>query len=255
MKITILLPVYNSIKYLERSVTSALNQDYDNYDIHIYDNGSTDGSLERARSLEVEHERITVHEVPNIYKNSFREAVDHAFQNVDTDYITFLCSDDYIEPQYLSNCMRIIAHDPEKIRCVQSALISDKSDIAPEFHAGLPDIITHTYKSLEEFKALCLEKSPVTSPSVIYNKNLYPLMNWSPHGGEAHRHSDIQEAGAGDYDTFCGFAHQGVFIYPVPVCLGYHYCWHPNQCTWGVHQENYNYDKMIQNYWKNKWTS
>ena len=66
MKITILLPVYNSIKYLERSVTSALNQDYDNYDIHIYDNGSTDGSLERARSLEVEHERITVHEVPNI---------------------------------------------------------------------------------------------------------------------------------------------------------------------------------------------
>ena len=82
-------------------------------------------------------------------------------------------------------------------------------------------------------------------------------MNWSPHGGPAHRHHDIKEGGAGDYDTFCNFADNGVFIYPVTACLGYYYRWHPDQCTWRVHEKKktVNYDKIIQEYWKNKWTT
>ena len=89
MKIVILLPCYNSKEYLQECVQSALAQDYDNYEIHAYDNGSTDGSLEYLREIEQRNDLFIVHEVPNIYKNSFREAVDHAFQTLDTDYITF----------------------------------------------------------------------------------------------------------------------------------------------------------------------
>jgi len=102
---------------------------------------------------------------------------------------------------------------------------------------------------------LCMKKSPVISPTVVYNKNLYPLMNWSPHGGPAHRAHDLQEAGAGDYDTFCNFADNGVFIYPVPKFLGYYYRWHEKQCTWSVVEEKKktNYDRIIQDYWKKKW--
>ena len=245
MKIVILLPCYNSKEYLKQSVQSALSQDYDNYEVHAYDNGSTDGSLEYLREIEKKNSLFTLHEVPNIYKNSFREAVDHSFQNLDTDYITFLCSDDYLDPKYLSNCMNIVSHDPEKIRCIQSPII------------GVPNNIqnSHQYSSLKEFKELCMTRSPVISPTVVYNKNLYPLMNWSPHGGPAHRANNLQEAGAGDYDTFCNFADNGVFIYPVPKFLGYYYRWHPKQCTWSVIDEKktVNYDKIIQDYWKKKW--
>ena len=246
MKITILLPCYNSIEFLEQCVQSALSQDYENYDIHAYDNGSTDGSLEYLRKIEQSNEKFVVHEVPNIYKNSFREAVDHVFQNADTDYITFLCADDYIDSAYLSNCMEIISLDPEKIRCIQSPIV------------GVPNNIQdfHQYKSLKEFRELCMKKSPVMSPTVVYNKNLYSLMDWSPHGGPAHRASNLQEAGAGDYDTFCNFADNGVFIYPVPRFLGYYYRWHQKQCTWKVIEEKKetDYDKIIQEYWKKKWT-
>jgi glycosyltransferase involved in cell wall biosynthesis len=245
MKITILLPCYNSKDYLQQCVESALAQDYHNYDIHAYDNGSTDGSLEYLHEIERNNDLFIVHEVPNIYKNSFREAVDHAFQNLDTDYITFLSADDYLDPEYLSNCMNIISHNPEKIRCIQSPIV------------GVPNGIlnSHQYKNLKEFKALCMKKSPVISPTVVYNKNLYPLMNWSPHGGPAHRAHDLQEAGAGDYDTFCNFADNGVFIYPVPKFLGYYYRWHEKQCTWSVVEEKKktNYDRIIQDYWKKKW--
>ena len=246
MKIVILLPCYNSKEYLQECVQSALAQDYDNYEIHAYDNGSTDGSLEYLREIEQRNDLFIVHEVPNIYKNSFREAVDHAFHTLDTDYITFLCADDYLEPKYLSNCMKIISHNPEKIRCIQSPIV------------GVPNNTqnSHHYKSLKEFKELCMIRSPVISPTMVYNKNLYPLMNWSPHGGPAHRAHNLQEAGAGDYDTFCNFADNGIFIYPVPKFLGYYYRWHQKQCTWSVIEEKkkINYDEIIQEYWKNQWT-
>ena len=142
-KITILLPCYNSGEFIRQSVLSALHQTYENYDIHAYDNGSTDGSLEYLRTIEKENENFIVHEVPNIYKNSFREAVDHAFQNIDTDYITFLSADDYLDLDYLKKCMKIISHDPEKIRCVQSQIVGvhEKSTGAPR---------GHFYKSIEE---------------------------------------------------------------------------------------------------------
>jgi len=248
VKIVILIPCYNSLKYLEECFDSALKQTYTNYEIHAYDNGSTDGTLERLRELEQEHDIVKLHEVPNIYKNSFREAVDHSFQNLDTDYITFLCSDDYLSPDYLSNCMRIISHDPARIKCIQSYIIGVSNNISnsPEgFY----------YKNLEEFKKLCMHRSPVMTPTVVYSKELYPLMNHSPYGGPAHRESGLQEAGAGDYDTFCNFAHHGVMIYPVNTFLGYYYRWHPEQCTWSVQEEKkaIDYDKTIQEYWKYKW--
>ena len=248
MKITILLPCLNSIKYLEDAVRSALAQDYDNYDIHAYDNGSTDGSLQYLRQIASENDNFILHEVPNIYKNSFREAVDHCFQEVDTDYITFLCADDYIDKSYLSNCMKIVAHDPDKIKCIQSPITGVLDGVKQPS-------TKHYYKSISEFKHMCMQRSPVSSPSVVYSKDLYPLMNWSPHGGPAHREAELQEAGAGDYDTFCNFADNGIFIYPVTKFLGYYYRWHTEQCTWKVIEEKkkINYDEVIQRYWKNKW--
>jgi len=236
------------MKYLEHCVNSALQQTYDNYEIHIYDNGSTDGTLERIFELEKEHQKIIVHQVPNIYKNSFREAVDHAFQNLDTDYITFLCSDDYLSPDYLTNCMKIISHDPEKIKCIQSYIAGDHDGT---IHAPQG----YFYKSIEEFKKLCMERSPVMTPTVVYSKDLYPLKKWSPYGGPAHKKNNVVEAGAGDYDMFCNFADNNVFIYPVNTFLGYYYRWHSGQATWKVIEEKkeLDYDQMIQKYWKNKW--
>lgn len=237
------------MRYIEPCLNSALTQDYHNYDVHAYDNGSTDGTLEYIRELEQKHAHLTVHEVPNVYKNSYREAHDHAFQNIETDYITYLASDDYLDTKYLSKCMRVILHDPEKIKCIQSGIIS------VDENGAFRNKSTHSYKNINDFKQQCMLRSPVNTPTMIYHKSLYSLMNWAPYGGEAHKHHKVQEAGAGDYDMFCGFADNDVFIYPVNTCFGYYYRWHPEQCTWQVINEKkiFNYDEMIQNYWKKKW--
>jgi glycosyltransferase involved in cell wall biosynthesis len=49
--ISIILPVYNGIKYLEQSVVSVLNQQYDNFEFLIVDDCSDDGSWEYLQSL------------------------------------------------------------------------------------------------------------------------------------------------------------------------------------------------------------
>ena len=99
--------------------------------------------------------------------------------------------------------------------------------------------------------------SPVNTPTMIYNTDLYNLMKWTPYGGEAHKANDIEEGGAGDYDIFCGFAENNIFIYPVKACFGYYYRWHPNQCTWDVIKQKkrgeVDYEKIIQDYWREKW--
>ena len=51
-KVSIIIPVYNVEKYLEKCLDSIINQSYKNLEIIIIDDGSTDNSLEIAKEYE-----------------------------------------------------------------------------------------------------------------------------------------------------------------------------------------------------------
>jgi len=80
---------------------------------------------------------------------------------------------------------------------------------------------------------------------VVYKASLY-------HEGLLETKPEMY-GGAADYDLYCSLANNKVFIYPAPVWLGFCYRWHEEQATWKVHKEGINYDKMIQDYWREKW--
>ena len=224
---------------------SVLNQDYEDYDVWAYDNESTDGTYEYLLELEKKHPKLTVFQLPNIYPNGYGEAQEHARDNLISDYITFVGSDDVIDSNYISKCMKIFHHDPENIKCIQSGLvgIQNGTEVMRQ---------THFYKDLHDFKDQCSIKSPVNTPTVVWHRSLLRFIRVH----EAHEAAGISCVGAGDYDTYCHMADQGIFIYPVPIVLGYHYRWHEDQATWRVHErrENVDYDKIIREYWKKKWT-
>ena len=245
MKITIVVPCYNSMKYLEECLSSVLNQDYEDYNVWAFDNESTDGTYEYLLELEEKHEKLKAFQLPNIYPNGYGEAQEYLIENIESDYVTFVGSDDFIDPSYITNCMKIIAHDPDKIKCLQSGIrgISGTETVNHQ---------THSYKNLKEFKELCLVKSPVNTPTVIWHKSLIRFLRTH----EAHKAAGHACIGGGDYDTYCYLADRGIFIYPAPRYLGYNYRWHEGQCTWKVHEHkgHIDYDKIIQEYWKNKWS-
>lgn len=58
--ISVIIPIYNSEKYLKRCIESVLNQTYKNLEILLVDDGSTDTSLEICKNYELLDKRVKV---------------------------------------------------------------------------------------------------------------------------------------------------------------------------------------------------
>lgn len=93
--ISVIVPVYNIQDYLERCVRSIMGQTYKNLEILLVDDGSTDGSGELCERLAKEDERIRVFHKENGGSSSARNV---GIREAKGDYLGFIDSDDYIEP-------------------------------------------------------------------------------------------------------------------------------------------------------------
>lgn len=93
-KISVIVPVYNSIDCLERCVRSLCAQTYEGLEILLIDDGSTDGTGELCERLAAEDARILVRHKENGGASSARNA---GLTMASGDYIGFVDSDDYID--------------------------------------------------------------------------------------------------------------------------------------------------------------
>lgn len=91
--ISIIIPVYNVEKHLERCVQSVLQQTYKNIEIILVNDGSTDSSLDLCKTLESIDPRITVIDQPNAGVSAARN---RGLELASGDLIQFVDSDDFI---------------------------------------------------------------------------------------------------------------------------------------------------------------
>ncbi|HFI0601863.1 TPA: glycosyltransferase family 2 protein [Streptococcus suis] len=96
--VTIIIPVYNSSNYLEKCLTSLVNQSYKGIRIIVVNDGSTDNSLEIAKSFSNKFENIKVIDKANGGVSSARNI---GIKNTETDYLMFVDSDDYLDEYYV----------------------------------------------------------------------------------------------------------------------------------------------------------
>lgn len=94
-KISVIVPVYNGEKWLERCVDSITNQTYKNLEIILVDDGSQDSSLEVCNRLADKDSRIVVLSQENQGVQSARDA---GIKRATGDYIAFVDDDDWIHP-------------------------------------------------------------------------------------------------------------------------------------------------------------
>lgn len=94
-KVSVIIPVYNVEKYLERCIKSLQNQTLKDIEIILVDDSSTDASLEICHSLAKEDKRIKVIHKENQGAGLARNT---ALKEATGKYIGFLDSDDFIEP-------------------------------------------------------------------------------------------------------------------------------------------------------------
>ena len=96
-KISVIVPVYNNEKYLDRCVNSLVSQTYTNLEIILVDDGSTDNSGAMCDDWAAKDERIKVFHKEN--GGGARGAVIKGVKESTGDFIAFLDSDDYYMPQ------------------------------------------------------------------------------------------------------------------------------------------------------------
>lgn len=95
-KIGVVVTVYNLQDYVEECVNSILNQEYDNLDIVIVDDGSTDNSPEICDRIAKYDKRVKVIHQSN--QGLIRARLNGA-NSLSTQYISFVDGDDWIKPE------------------------------------------------------------------------------------------------------------------------------------------------------------
>lgn len=94
VKISVIIPVYNSEKYLEQCLDSVINQDFKDIEIICVNDGSTDGSL----SVLQKYKQIKLIDKKNTGAGDSRNK---GLEIASGEYILFLDSDDFLEPEAL----------------------------------------------------------------------------------------------------------------------------------------------------------
>lgn len=101
--ISVIIPVHNSTKTLERCIDSVLNQTYKDLEILCIENGSSDDSWSLIEKYEALDCRINGHNLAHV--SSVSQARNKGLYEAKGEYITFLDSDDWIESDYLDTML------------------------------------------------------------------------------------------------------------------------------------------------------
>lgn len=97
-KVSIIIPVYNNEKHIEKTVRSIMNQTYGNLEIIVIDDGSTDKSSDILQKLSAEDSRIVVIHQKNSGVSVARNV---GIDRASGEYLTFVDGDDYIATDYV----------------------------------------------------------------------------------------------------------------------------------------------------------
>jgi len=107
MRFSIIVPIYNTEKYLDKCIKSVLNQTMSDYELILIDDCSTDDSLTIACKYKSEHIKV----LKNVSNSGLSETRNLGIKNASGDYIVFLDSDDYIEKTALLSLNKLVCEN------------------------------------------------------------------------------------------------------------------------------------------------
>lgn len=108
MKYSVIIPLYNKQQYIQNTIQSVLNQTFDDYEIIIVDDGSSDDSLIQAR--QIDSPKIRIIEQPN---QGAAVARNTAIENSQGEYVAFLDADDEWKRDHLESIDAVVQMYPQ----------------------------------------------------------------------------------------------------------------------------------------------
>lgn len=96
--ISIIIPVYNTSKYLRRCLDSVMNQTYNDFEALLIDDGSTDSSFQICQEYVAKDHRFKVYYEKN---SGLSAARNYGIMLAQSNYLAFIDSDDFVSKDYL----------------------------------------------------------------------------------------------------------------------------------------------------------
>lgn len=98
--LSIIVPVYNCERYIQRCIQSILSQTFRDFELIIIDDGSSDNSLSYSRELALADERVCL---INVKRGGVSKARNIGLDKACGKWVLFVDADDYLCPSHLQN--------------------------------------------------------------------------------------------------------------------------------------------------------
>lgn len=133
VKVSIVMPSYNRADFLPRAIDSVLNQTFQDYELVIVDDGSTDGTKQVLKEYQAKSNKIRV--ITHKVNRGVSAARNTGNENARGKYIAVLDSDDFFYPNYLENVVPFMEKNPEVVLLVPKKMnyMEEKGKTFEEF--------------------------------------------------------------------------------------------------------------------------
>lgn len=163
--LTVVVPVFNTYKFLDRCMQSVVDQTYRNLEIIVVDDGSTDDSPGLCDKWEKQDNRIKVIHKSNGGLSSARNA---ALDCAAGEYISFLDSDDFWDPRFAEKMISVIKEN--NVQIVQCRLRNVPENFQITNHT---ETAYTKCKKVTSREALLGRDYNVTACAKIYHRSLF----------------------------------------------------------------------------------
>lgn len=119
--VSIIIPVYNVEQYIEKCVISCINQTYNNIEIIVVNDGSTDSSQAILNKLAIEYTQLKIIHKKNGGVSSARNI---GIKESRGDYIVFVDGDDYLANGAIEYMMKIIKQTSSEFAILRNCFTS-----------------------------------------------------------------------------------------------------------------------------------
>ncbi|WP_299556127.1 glycosyltransferase family 2 protein [Seonamhaeicola sp.] len=124
---SVVIPLYNKSKYILNTITSVLNQTFQDFEIIVVDDGSTDDGFEKVSKIK--NPKITLYKQENAGASVARNI---GIEKSNSKYIALLDADDFWHKNHLSELKRLIERFPEAgLFCNNYEIKRNKNFITP----------------------------------------------------------------------------------------------------------------------------
>ncbi|GHU11455.1 hypothetical protein FACS1894185_4720 [Betaproteobacteria bacterium] len=108
-KLAIIIPVYNTAPYLDQCIQSALDQGVEDFEIHCFENGSTDESPQILAEWATKDKRIIIHTIANEEWSDIQSV--ELIGPIECEFLARVDSDDYLVPGFMAKALRVLEEE------------------------------------------------------------------------------------------------------------------------------------------------